>query len=82
MHKPKNEFWSMLYPEGMSSEDIDNELSDYADVLKSAPIVYCHATGGKISKLNTETNVVKSVIDDYTQLQIDEAIKEYIDGNS
>lgn len=79
MHVAKHKYWSDLYPDGMTYQDIENELSDFADLIQSATLVYCHATGGKISKLNTKADVVIAVIDECTQAQIDDAIAEQME---
>lgn len=65
--KKFEEDWKDLvcYPDGMLDKDkVMRELSDYSFLLESVPKVYCHITGGKISKPNTLPGVVIAEADD------------------
>ncbi len=61
------DFWQSAYPEGMTAEDVRNELADYHTVLEEVGKVYCHVTGGAISKQNTMAFEVIGKADEYYQ---------------
>lgn len=73
------EAWSFSYPAGMSAQDAANELSDYAFLLDQIPKVYCHITGGRLSKTNYHAHAVIGVHDEVRQEEIDEAVKEALE---
>ena len=63
-----NDFWKGIVCDkdgNLILDQVMRELSDYSNLIENATIVYDHATGGKISKVNTDPDVVCSVIDDY-----------------
>lgn len=67
VQKNWSEFWEpIVAPKGIVDlELIKLELSDYRMMLNFVPRVYDHVTGGRISKPNTDPDVVCSVADDY-----------------
>lgn len=75
-------FWkdileSVLEEDGeTAAEAVRRELSDYYMVMEFAGAVYEHATGGRVSKLNTLPSAVCAMIDDYVNEIVEEAIKE------
>jgi hypothetical protein len=59
-------FWTEdVYPDGVTAEQLADELIDYAMILKNVGRVYCHVTGGKVSKANTDAEVVCALADDF-----------------
>lgn len=64
---------------GKVAEAVANEMHDYQWLIHSVSLVYDSATGGLISKPNTETNVVISVIEDRVQRDVDEGIVEAVE---
>jgi len=48
----------------LNMDKVMRELYDYSFLLASVPKVYCHITGGKISKPNTLPGVVIAEADD------------------
>jgi hypothetical protein len=75
-------FWSELILKEDGTIDIDllkKELSDFSMILHSYPIVLCHATGGRISKVNTLPSVIMSVIDDHITESVEGAVKEELE---
>lgn len=77
-----DENWrSLLYPNGeLDVEEMKGDLNDYWTLMEEASSVYCHVTGGKISKTTTCASAVISEADNETQKMIDEAVKEVIEG--
>jgi hypothetical protein len=63
-----------LYDGNPTGQDIANELADYAMILGNVGKVYCHATGGMISKANTLANEVISAIDDHVTSLVNDEI--------
>ena len=61
------EFWKdIIYKDGkLDEEAILKELSDYYMVIQEVPKVYCHITGGLMSKIFYEAQVV---IDEYERI--------------
>lgn len=72
-----SEFWRGIYPEGMTIEQVNNELHDLEFMAEQVPKVYMHVTGGRISKPNTYAHEVISEHDNRREDDIDEAIKEH-----
>lgn len=60
-------FWKALVaPDGeLVLDAVARELYDYGMILDSVPEVYCHVTGGRISKPNTLPGAVIAEADDY-----------------
>jgi hypothetical protein len=61
------EFWkSLVEPSGwLDKELIKKELFDFWQVMERVPKVYNHVTGGQVSKILTDPDVVKALADDY-----------------
>jgi len=74
------DFWKeiVLNKDGsINIEQIKLELEDFYHVMKEVPKVYCHITGGMLSKINYYAADVISEADDYQQKLTEEAIEEY-----
>ena len=71
-----NEFWRGVYPNGMTLENIVNELQDFEVMIHNVPKVYCHVTGGLVSKHLTDAEVVISLHDEHVTKLVDEALAE------
>lgn len=65
-----------LYDGAPTAADVGNELADYAMILDNVGKVYCHVTGGRISKANTLASAVIAVADDYFTELVEEAVKD------
>lgn len=65
-----------LYDGAPTAADVGNELADYAMILDNVGKVYCHVTGGRISKANTLASAVIAVSDDYFTELVEEAVKD------
>jgi len=62
------DFWcNIVYPDGATPEEIQNELMDYHTILGEVSKVYDHVTGGMISKQNTLAREVIAMADEYYQ---------------
>jgi hypothetical protein len=74
-YKKNSEFWcNWVYPEGAKPEDIQNELNDYQMIMEYVSKVYCHITGGLISKPNTDpSSVIGATEEFYSE---DESLEE------
>ena len=60
-------FWKPLIEQNgkLNVEQLKKELFDFWQVMQSVPKVYSHVTGGKISKILTDPQVVNSMADDH-----------------
>lgn len=71
-----NNFWKDIVqnPDGsINIEQLKKELSDFSKVMDAVPKVYCHVTGGKVSKILTDPDVVCALADEhYEQLHKEE----------
>lgn len=74
----QGEFWlPIIKPGGVWDYDaILTELADYRTLLAEVPLVYCHVTGGQISKPNTIASAVISEADAYYERWAKEAYAE------
>lgn len=75
------ESWHWLYKEdGSIDEDaMLREISDYEFVLLEVPKVYCHVTGGRISKPNTHASAVIGEVDEQVDQGIEKAKREAVE---
>ncbi len=88
--KTFDEFWADLVLRSDGTLDVDQvkrELHDYRTLLHEVPLVYCHVTGNRISKPNTNASAVTSEADEYYERQtilglIDYLMDEINDGGS
>jgi hypothetical protein len=79
--KESDEFWKeIIYKDGkIDEEQVLKELADHYFMLEQIPIVYCHATGGLLSKQMYYASAVNGVITDYINRSIEEEIQSNID---
>lgn len=65
--KTWSDFWQpIVAPTGhIDLEQLKKELSDYFVFMDSCSEVYCHVTGGRISKVNTDPKTVCAEADEY-----------------
>lgn len=84
VEKDYNEFWKPIVEDengNISFEQVKKELYDYHQMIKSVEKVYCHITNDRISKPNTDPDVVCRVADDTIEEFISVEIrllKEYV----
>ena len=71
---PPLEYWQNLYPDGMTEEDVQNELRDFHTVLDGLGELYCHITGGRLSKANTDKAYIRQYFDEYVATREKEAV--------
>lgn len=72
-------FWKRIVENSDGSINRDQlmrELFDYHTVMREVAEVYCHITGGRISKVNTSASAVIAVADDYANELVTEALAE------
>ena len=70
-------FWNeTVYPDGMTAEQVENELHDFYVVMTEVPKVYQHVTCNRISKPLTHASAVISEANDCWDKWTKEAIKE------
>lgn len=76
--KDYEEFWKeLLEVDGKLDKDkVMRELHDYRFLMEQASLVYCHVSGGMISKTNTYAFEVNGQNDRVTQEYIEEAVAE------
>lgn len=60
MEPDQRQFWESCYPDGMTFQDIANELSDMAGMIDNFTKVVYEVTGGQLSKPNYPASVVIS----------------------
>lgn len=74
-----SEFWNSVFPDGMDEDQVKNELLDYHFLMEQVPIVYCHVTGGRLSKTTyyakTVTDEADNAQNDAVQREIDDLIE-------
>lgn len=60
------EFWKdIIYKDGkLDEEQVLKELYDFMVAMQEVPKVYCHITGGKLSKINYPASTIIAVADD------------------
>lgn len=70
-------FWkSVIEPGGqLCLSQVKRELYDYHQFMQEAAKVYMHVTGGRISKVNTDSGAVIREADDLLSREIDEALE-------
>jgi hypothetical protein len=71
------DFWEPIV--GQDLEKIKLELYDYYTALQEVTRVYYTLTNGAISKINTDSSVVLSVIEDQINKDTEEAVKDAIE---
>jgi F0F1-type ATP synthase delta subunit len=72
------EFWKDLVtnPDGsLNIDQVKRELHDYNCMLDEVPKVFCHVTGGLISKPNTKADFVIEEFENY----VDKLLKEEVE---
>lgn len=74
-------FWTRTtYPDGMSAEQVQDELHDLHMILENVPKVYSHITGGMLSKPHYTADGVIQAADDYMKQQFEELIDDAKEG--
>lgn len=75
------EFWKEIVenPDGsLNLDQVKRELHDYERLLSEVPQVFCHVTGGLISKPNTKAECVIEEFENYMDKEIKESILDYV----
>jgi hypothetical protein len=67
-------FWGRVYPEGMTLQDIQNELHDFHIMMENVPIVYNHVAG--LSKPLTDASRIINAYEEQLRKICDEAVAE------
>lgn len=77
------EYWKPLVETDgkLDPDKVMRELHDYKFILDQVPKVYCHVSGGRISKPNTYASEVIAQHDDQRQEDIEEALEEERDSH-
>lgn len=72
------DFWKDIVSKDgeLDREQLQKELLDYHYILKQLPEIYCHITGGLLSKQMYSAKTIIASSDDYTNKLIDEALKD------
>jgi len=72
-----DEFWQKwVYPEGMTAEEVRNELADFHFMMEQVSLIYMHITGGRLNKRSYCAGTIISECDAHLQDQIDDAVRE------
>jgi hypothetical protein len=71
-----SQFWRDIFPNGMSVDDVLKELADLETIGGEVSKVYCHVTGGRLSKPNTSASAVIGEADAVREREIEEALQE------
>ena len=69
-----------LYDGAPTARGVADELADYSMILDNVGKVYCHVTGGRISKANTLASAVIAVSDDYFSELVREEAADLIEA--
>ncbi|MBC9913173.1 hypothetical protein [Chitinophaga varians] len=78
-NKVFDDFWRDIVcnPDGsLNSEQVKKELADFKFVMDQVPKVYCHVTGGVLSKVMYPAEVVIASADQNFNTQLELEIKE------
>ena len=75
---PTSEFWKSVYPDGMTDENINNELSDLEFLIDNISKVYCHVTGNMASKPMIYADVINALFDDHCTDMYNMAVEEIV----
>lgn len=61
------EYWAPLVERDgvIDIEQVKKELFDFWRIMQRVPRVYCHITGGQVSKILTDADVVCALADDH-----------------
>ena len=70
------EYWTELYPDGMTEDEIANELNDYEMILDGLNVLYDRVTGGRASKANTDKDVIIALFEDHVNEIVEDALAE------
>lgn len=74
-----DEFWRGVYPNGMTAQDVVDELHDYHFMIGEVPKVYMEVTGHKLSKPNYYASSVIGVFNEHVQDVVEDALEEQLD---
>lgn len=76
--KTYDDFWKPLVEKdgALDLDAVKRELHDYCTFMRNAAEVYCHVTGNRISKVNTDPAAVIGEADARTQEAVDAAVRE------
>lgn len=76
--KTYDDFWkNIVETDGkLDLDKVQRELHDFHALMHNAGEVYCHVTGNRISKLNTDAQAVIAVADDILVQRIQEGIQD------
>ena len=70
-------FWASVFgPDGMTAEQVRDELNDYHFLLEQVPKVYDAVSGGRLSKTNYHAGTVITEFEDYLSSFVEDAAKE------
>jgi hypothetical protein len=75
------EFWKRVYENGITAQEIANELSDMNIMIENVPKIVYAVTGGLLSKATYEAQTVISRFNDYVDDVVKEAIEDYKEEN-
>jgi hypothetical protein len=75
-----SDFWRGVYPDGMTVQNVLDELHDLQFMASEVPKVYDHVSGGHISKPNTHAFEVIREHDRQREVDIAEAIAEELEA--
>lgn len=73
------EAWARSYPDGITVQDMANELSDFYLLLNEVPKVYMEVTGGLLSKPNYHASTVIGAFNDYLERYADDVRNEVLE---
>lgn len=73
---PQSKFWREVYPDGMTPENIEDELKDLEFLAGELPKVYMHLTGERASHPMIYADVITSLHDDYVTDVVNEHLQE------
>lgn len=74
-----DEFWKGVYANGMTAQDVVDELHDFHIMLENVPSVYMEVTGGLLSKHLYDSDTVIGVYEDHLNTLIEEALEERLE---
>ena len=75
------EFWKGVYPNGITAQDLANELSDMNIMMDNVPKIVYAVTGGLLSKATYPAETVIAKFNDYVDDVVKENIEDYKEEN-
>lgn len=75
------QFWKETYEDGISAQDLANELADMHIMISNVPKIVNAVTGGLLSYATYPAETVIAKFNDYVDDIVQEAVKEALENS-